>query len=74
MKRHWFAVLGLMLPLAALAQTVAPPADPVIPPRRLAPPVPALLQTRAHQIFTTACASCGECFATARRTNAAAFL
>jgi aldose sugar dehydrogenase len=40
---------------AALAQQAA---DPVIPARRQAPPVPALLQTRVHEIFTTTCAGC----------------
>jgi glucose/arabinose dehydrogenase len=39
----------------ALAQQAA---DPVIPARRQAPPVPALLQTRVHEIFTTTCAGC----------------
>lgn len=59
------AVLGLFLSSAALAQSTAIPATPaptnpnLVPPaRRLAPPVPALLQTRAHEIFTGVCAAC----------------
>ncbi|HEU0096456.1 MAG TPA: PQQ-dependent sugar dehydrogenase [Rhizomicrobium sp.] len=47
---------------AAFAQPAAnPPSAPTelkIPPRKLAAPVPALLQTRAHEIFTTTCAGC----------------
>lgn len=59
MKRTVLAAVGLMLGGAALAQTAAPPPrDPVIPARRQAPPVPALLQSRAHEVFTTMCASC----------------
>ncbi|HVV28698.1 MAG TPA: PQQ-dependent sugar dehydrogenase [Rhizomicrobium sp.] len=59
MKRYLFAVFGLAFCGAALAQGAAPQAaDPVIPPHRMAPPVPALLQTRAHEIFTTTCTGC----------------
>src|SRR5882757_5877161 len=69
MKRIWLAALALTLPLglpgAALAQpagqlssqTLAP-TEIKIPPRKLAAPVPALLQTRAHEIFTTTCSGC----------------
>jgi glucose/arabinose dehydrogenase/mono/diheme cytochrome c family protein len=62
MNRIVLAALGLMLAGsaglvgAALAQQVAPNLVP--PPRRLAPPVPALLQSRAHEIFTGVCAAC----------------
>jgi glucose/arabinose dehydrogenase len=58
MKRYWFAALGLVLSSAALAQTGAPPATTVPPPKLMARPVPALLQTRANDIFTDSCAAC----------------
>ena len=63
MKRIWLAVLALTLPLglpmAARAQPLSSqtlaPTEIKIPPRKLAAPVPALLQTRAHEIFSTTC-------------------
>jgi aldose sugar dehydrogenase len=65
MKRIWPAALFLVLPVMALAQqaTTAPistPAtsDPVIPERRQAAPVPALFQTRIHEVFMKDCTSC----------------
>lgn len=41
---------------AAPAQAAFTP--PVPPPRKLAPPVPALLQSRAHEVWTTNCVAC----------------
>ena len=66
MKRIWLAALlltpALALSGAVLAQQAAnpPPAttEIKIPPRKLAAPVPALLQTRAHEIFSTTCSGC----------------
>ena len=40
------------------APAPAPITPPVPPPRRLAPPVPALLQSRAHEVWTTNCIAC----------------
>ena len=50
------ALMGGGVAGTALAQQAAPNLVP--PPRRLAPPVPALLQSRAHEIFTGVCAAC----------------
>ncbi len=70
MKRIWLAMLALCLPIgglsgAALAQPPRQlssqplgPTDIQIPPRKLAAPVPALLQTRAHEIYSTTCSGC----------------
>lgn len=56
-----FAALGA----TALAQGFTPPPPPPlaptnieIPPHRMAPPVPALRQTRAYEIFNTTCSGC----------------
>src|ERR1700722_2040554 len=65
MKRIWLAALVLSLSGIALAQPASQlasqplaPTDIKIPPRKLQAPVPALLQTRAHEIFTTTCSGC----------------
>jgi len=65
MKRIWLAVLAAALSGAALAQpgnqlATQPLAttEIKIPPRKLAAPVPALLQTRAHEIYSTTCSGC----------------
>ncbi|HEY0266125.1 MAG TPA: PQQ-dependent sugar dehydrogenase, partial [Rhizomicrobium sp.] len=65
MKRIWLAALGLAVSGAALAQQYTPPPPPPLapteikmPPKRMAPPVPALRQTRAYDIFTTTCSGC----------------
>jgi len=65
MKRIWLVALAVTLSGAALAQpggqSANQPLAPTefkIPPRKLAAPVPALLQTRAHEIFTTTCSGC----------------
>src|SRR5258708_26656135 len=69
MKRIMLAGLVLTLPLAVPLSGLAQPGsqlanqplastDIKIPPRKLAAPVPALLQTRAHEIFTTTCSGC----------------
>ncbi len=69
MKRLLLAALALTLPLGlpvdvfaqpggqSANQTLAP-TEIKIPPRKLAAPVPALLQTRAHEIFSTTCSGC----------------
>jgi glucose/arabinose dehydrogenase/mono/diheme cytochrome c family protein len=67
MKRIWLAASALTLALsgAVLAQpgtqqnaTPAGPAELRIPPRKLQAPVPALLQSRANEIFNTRGAAC----------------
>src|ERR1700729_3809347 len=65
MKRICLAVLAAGLSGAALAQPGNQLAnqplastDIKMPPRKLAAPVPALLQTRAHEIFSTTCSGC----------------
>src|ERR1041384_7228242 len=64
MKRIWLAAAAVILSGAALAQPGGPanqalaPTDIKIPPRKLAAPVPALLQTRAHEIFSSTCSGC----------------
>src|SRR5580692_3995961 len=65
MKRICLAVLAAGLSGAALAQPGNQLAnqplastDIKIPPRKLAAPVPALLQTRAHEIYSTTCSGC----------------
>ena len=65
MKRIWLAALVFSLSGVALAQPgnqlasqPLAPTDIKIPPRKLQAPVPALLQTRAHEIFTTTCSGC----------------
>ncbi len=60
------AISGLALSGAVLAQPgvqqtnpqLVPNPNPQIPPRKLQAPVPALLQTRANEIFITACSGC----------------
>ena len=65
MKRIWLAALAIGLSGAALAQPMRQlssqplaPTDIQIPPRKQAAPVPALLQTRAHEIYSTTCSGC----------------
>jgi aldose sugar dehydrogenase len=62
MKIYCLAALALTLSGAALAQPFTPPplapTTIVLPPHRMAPPVPALRQTRTHEIFTTTCSGC----------------
>ena len=63
MKRIWAVALILGLSGAALGQPMdqtqpSAPTDIKIPPRKLAAPVPALLQTRAHEIYSTTCVGC----------------
>jgi glucose/arabinose dehydrogenase/mono/diheme cytochrome c family protein len=65
MKRIWLAALVIGLSGAAFAQPMRnlssqplAPTDIQIPPRKLAAPVPALLQTRAHEIYSTTCSGC----------------
>jgi glucose/arabinose dehydrogenase/cytochrome c5 len=65
MKRIWLAALALSLSGAALAQpgvqqnaVPAQPSELRIPPRKQQAPVPALLQSRANEIFNTTCAAC----------------
>ena len=65
MNRIWLAGLAVILSGAAFAQPMSQlssqalaPTDIKIPPRKLAAPVPALLQTRAHEIFSTTCSGC----------------
>jgi aldose sugar dehydrogenase len=65
MKRIWLAAMALALSGAALAQpgvqqnaTPAQPGELRMPPRKLQAPVPALLQSRANEIFNTTCAVC----------------
>jgi len=67
MKRILLAALALPLGLSGLAlaqpgrQLAEQPlasTDIKISPRKLAAPVPALLQTRAHEIFSTTCSGC----------------
>jgi glucose/arabinose dehydrogenase/mono/diheme cytochrome c family protein len=65
MKRILLAALALGLSGAALAQpgvqqnaTPAQPSELRMPPRKLQAPVPALLQSRANEIFNTTCAGC----------------
>lgn len=58
MKKYLVSAAAFALAAgAAFAQPLAP-TDIKIPPRKLAAPVPALLQTRAHEIFTTTCSGC----------------
>ena len=64
MRKMVLAAAALTLSGATMAQIVTSPpklnpaGEPIIPLRRQAAPVPALLQTRAHEIFTTACVAC----------------
>ena len=69
MQRIWLAAAAVILsgvvsgaalaqPGSALANQALSPTDIKIPPRKLAAPVPALLQTRAHEIFSTTCSGC----------------
>ena len=65
MKRIWLAALVIGLSGVAVAQPMRTlssqplgPTDIQIPPRKLAAPVPALLQTRAHEIYSTTCSGC----------------
>ncbi len=67
MKRIWLAVLalsglsGVVLAQPGVQQTnpqLAPNPDLHMPARKQQAPVPALLQTRANEIFITACSGC----------------
>jgi len=69
MKRIWLAALAVTVPLGlaggSLAQpgtqqnaTAAGPAELRIPARKQQAPVPALLQSRANEIYNTTCAAC----------------
>jgi len=66
MKRIWLTAMGLVLSGAVLAQPGVQQTNPVLapnpnlqmPPRKLQAPVPALLQTRANEIFITDCSGC----------------
>src|ERR1700748_64660 len=65
MKRIWLAAMALGLSGVALAQPMRQlssqplgPTDIQIPARKQAAPVPALLQTRAHEIYSTTCSGC----------------
>ena len=67
MNRIWLAGLALVLsgslqlpaqPMSQLSSQALAPTDIKIPSRKLAAPVPALLQTRAHEIFSTTCSGC----------------
>src|SRR6201996_5718865 len=65
MKRIWLAALAVGLSGVALAQPARQlsnqplgPTDIPIPARKQAAPVPALLQTRAHEIYSTPCSGC----------------
>src|ERR1700722_11211373 len=65
MKRIWWAALAVALSGAAFAQPMSQlssqplaPTDIKIPARKQAAPVPALLQTRAHEIYSTSCSGC----------------
>lgn len=64
MRKIWLAVCGVAISGAALAQYVPPPPPPLastdvkMPPKRMAPPVPALRQTRAYEIWNTTCSGC----------------
>jgi len=69
MKRVWLAALAVTVPLSlagvSLAQpgvqqnaTAAGPAELRIPARKQQAPVPALLQSRANEIYNTTCAAC----------------
>src|ERR1700749_4244439 len=65
MKCIWLAALAVGLSGVALAQPMRQlssqplaPTDIQIPPPKLAAPVPALLQTRAHEIYSTTCSGC----------------
>ena len=63
MKRIWLAALAVTLSGVALAQPMLSsqplaPTDIKIPDRKQAAPVPALLQTRAHEIYSTTCSGC----------------
>ena len=81
MKRIWLAALVIGLSGAALAQPMRnlssqplAPTDIQIPPRKLAAPVPALLQTRAHEIYSTTCSGChGITACVARQGSAFSF-
>jgi glucose/arabinose dehydrogenase len=66
MKRIWLAALALTLSGAAQAQpgvqqnatAAQPPAEVTIPLRKRQAPVPALLQSRANEIYNMTCAGC----------------
>jgi glucose/arabinose dehydrogenase len=64
MRKIWLAVCGLAMSGAAFAQFVPPPPPPLaptdikMPAKRMAPPVPALRQTRAYEIWNTTCSGC----------------
>jgi glucose/arabinose dehydrogenase/mono/diheme cytochrome c family protein len=70
MKRIWLAALAVSLSALATSDIVlaqpgvqqnaaaAQPAPLVIPSRKLQAPVPALLQSRANEIYNTTCAGC----------------
>ena len=64
MRKIWLVACGVAMSGAALAQFRAPPPPPLapteitMPPKRMAPPVPALRQTRAYDIFNSTCSGC----------------
>src|ERR1700759_2188317 len=68
MPKFWLATAclalsGAVLSGAALAQRNAPPpplapTEITMPPKRMAPPVPALRQTRVFEIWNTTCSGC----------------
>jgi glucose/arabinose dehydrogenase len=65
MARIWLAALGFAVSGAALAQQFTPPPPPPLAPteikmpaKRMAPPVPALRQTRVYEIYNTTCSGC----------------
>ena len=64
MRKIWLAVCGLTISGAAFAQFTPPPPPPLaptdikMPAKRMAPPVPALRQTRAYEIWNTTCSGC----------------
>ena len=64
MRKIWLAICGLAISGAAFAQFTPPPPPPLaptdikMPAKRMAPPVPALRQTRAYEIWNTTCSGC----------------
>jgi glucose/arabinose dehydrogenase len=64
MKTFWMAAACLAVSGIACAQFTPPPPPPLapteitMPPKRMAPPVPALRQTRVFEIWNTTCSGC----------------